>query len=244
MSSRNESAMMGREFPSTHWSLVLSSWGATEASARALEHLCSIYWRPLYVFLRRQGSSSADAQDLVQGFLQRLLKRGDLEHTRPEKGRFRSYLITGLRNYAIKQVRQEKARKRGGGAIRLALDAELAEQLGLADLSASTPEAAFDRQWARILLGRALDRLRAEHVARGKEAMFDTLVPLLEGADEDAYGVIATRLNMRRGAVAVAVYRLRGRLRELLRAEVAQTVGSRAEADAELRELLGALAQA
>ena len=111
------------------------------------------------------------------------------------------------------------------------------------DLSAPSPEAAFDRQWARTILSRALNRLRNEHAARRKESLFEALAPFLEGADANEYEAVAARLGMKKGAVAVAVHRMRGRLQELLRAEVLQTVGSRADAETELRELLETLAR-
>src|SRR6516162_8007420 len=91
------------EFPSTHWSIVLSA-GATSGAAVALEELCRAYWPPLYSFLRRQGYPPHDAEDLVQGFLARLLAREDLAGVCPEKGRFRTFLLTSLRNFTIKQA--------------------------------------------------------------------------------------------------------------------------------------------
>lgn len=195
------------------------------------------------MFLRRKGVPRHDAQDLVQGFLERLLERRDLDTLSPEKGRLRTFLLTALRNFTIKQAERDKASKRGGGRPLLPLDAEEAERLSLPDLSAESPEAAFDRQWARTVLSRALGRLREEHCARNKDAFFEALAPFLEGAGTNEYESAAMKLGMKKGAVAVAVHRMRGRLQELLRAEVLQTVGSHAEAEAELRELLEALAR-
>ncbi len=231
-------------FPTTHWSLVLNA-GETAAPecSKALEELCRTYWTPLYAFLRRQGHSSHDAQDLTQGFLARVIAREDLGEVGPEKGRFRTFLLKGLRNFTIKQAERDNAWKRGGGKAAVPFDAVEAERLSLPDLSAPSPEAAFDRHWARTILGRALARLRDEHTARRKEAFFEALAPFLDGADSNEYEAVAVRLGMKRNAVAVAVHRMRGRLQELLRAEVMQTVGNRADADAELRELLEALAR-
>lgn len=231
-------------FPTTHWSVVLNAGdGAAPANGRALEELCRAYWCPLYAFLRRRGHSPHDAQDLTQGFLARVIAREDLGEVGPEKGRFRTFLLTALRNFTIKQVEHDRAAKRGGGTVAVPIDAEEGERLSLPDLSAPSPEAAFDRQWARTILGRALTRLREEHVARRKESFFEALAPFLEGADANEYEAVAARLGMKKGAVAVAVHRMRGRLQELLRAEVSQTVGSCADAEAELRELLETLAR-
>jgi RNA polymerase sigma factor (sigma-70 family) len=230
-------------FPTTQWTVVKESGGTSAASRSALEEVCRAYWPPLYAFMRRKGRSPHDAQDLVQGFIERLLQRGDLAGVSPEKGKFRTYLLTSLRNYTIKQAEHDKALKRGGGKVFVPIDAEEAERISLPDLTAESPEAAFDRQWARTTIRRALGRLRGEHIARNKEAAFEVLSPFLEGAEPNEYESAASRLGMKPGAVAVAVHRMRRRLQELLRAEVLQTVGNRADADVELRELLEALAR-
>jgi RNA polymerase sigma-70 factor (ECF subfamily) len=56
------------------------------------------------------------------------------------------------------------------------------------------------------------------------------------------YAEIATRLNTSDGAVKVAVHRLRQRYRELLRAEIADTVANPGEIEDEIRNLFAALA--
>ena len=96
------------EFPSTHWSKILSA-GAAPGDSPQLEELCRAYWPPLYAFLRRQGHSPHDAEDLVQGFLGRLLAREDLAGVGPEKGRFRTFLLASLRNFVVKQALRDKA---------------------------------------------------------------------------------------------------------------------------------------
>ena len=95
------------EFPSTQWSTILNA--GHRGSPAALEDLCRAYWLPLYAFLRRQGHSPHDAEDLVQGFLARVLAREDLAEVGPEKGRFRTFLLASLRNFVIKRALREKA---------------------------------------------------------------------------------------------------------------------------------------
>ena len=227
------------EFPSTQWSVVLNAGaGASPLSSSALEDLCRAYWPPLYSFLRRQGHSPHDAEDLVQGFLARLLAREDLAGVGPEKGRFRTFLLTSLRNFTIKQALRDKALKRGGGQITISINAEEAEQLCGPDLTATSPEAAFDRRFAQAVVTRAFTALREEHRARGKESLFEKLSPFLDGAEPDDYEQPAAQLGMTAGAMAVAVHRLRGRLRELLRAEVRQLCSSAAEEAQEMKHLL------
>lgn len=231
-------------FPTTIWSLVASSArGDASRTAAAAEQLCTLYWRPLYAFLRRQGVQPDDAQDLVQGFLARFIARGDAENTDPQRGKFRTYLIAGLRNFMLKQVERDRTDKRGGKHEFVPLDPALAERLSVPDLAAPTPEAAHDRQLARILLARALHRLREEQVARGKGDFFGRVESFLDGAAPQDYVVAAQDLGVTPNRVAVSVHRLRGRLKELVRGEISAWAGSRAETESELRELLQALSQ-
>jgi RNA polymerase sigma-70 factor (ECF subfamily) len=229
------------EFPATKWSVIQRAGGASSLASRAaLEDLCRTYWPPLYAFLRRAGHDPHEAQDLVQGYLARLLERDDLATVSPQKGRFRTYLLAGLRNYLVSEARREGAQKRGGGSTIVSLDLEEAScQLLLA--SSDTPDLAFDRRWAEMILDRSLDALRQEHLARGKAQLYETLKPSLAGDVAEDYAALGRRLGMTPGAVAVAVHRLRLRLRELVRAEVAQTVGSAADLDEEMRSLLAIL---
>jgi RNA polymerase sigma-70 factor (ECF subfamily) len=150
--------------------------------------------------------------------------------------------LAGLRNYLVSEVRREGAQKRGGGRTIVSLDLEAAETSCAPLLSSSdTPDRAFDRSWAEMMLDRSLDALRQEHQARGKEQLYETLKPSLAGEVGEDYAGLGRRLGMTPGAVAVAVHRLRLRLRELVRAEVAQTVGSAADLDEEMRSLLAVL---
>lgn len=226
------------EFPQTHWSLVLSAGDSGERSRQSLDVLIRIYWPPLFAFLRRDGHDPETAKDLLQGFLARLLERQDLAAVGPEKGRFRSYLLAGLRNYLVSEARRENAAKRGAGAVVSMETEEAGRVLAMTPASGLSPETAYDRQWARTVLERALDRLRAEHEAQRKRESFEMLQPALAGDDAEGYGVLAGRLGWTTGAVAVAVFRLRRRLRELVRVEVRETVGSAADLEAELRHLL------
>jgi DNA-directed RNA polymerase specialized sigma24 family protein len=127
-------------FPTTQWTVVLNSTGPSRESEAALEELCRAYWRPLYVFARRSGVIPHDAQDRVQGFIQRLLERRDLANISPDRGRFRTYLLVALRNFMIKQAEHHKAAKRGGGKTIISLNAEEAERFALPDLNVESAE--------------------------------------------------------------------------------------------------------
>ena len=231
------------DFPATKWSVIIRATAAPSPLSRAaLEDLCRLYWPPLYAFLRRSGQTPHAAQDLVQGYLARLLEREDLATVSPTKGRFRSYLLAGLRNYLVSEARQAATHKRGGRAEIISLDLENAEALcPLTHTDAITPDLAFDRRWAETVLEQALEKLRLENIARGKERLYERLKPRLATAAADDYATLGRELGMTPGAIAVAIHRLRVRLRELVRAAVADTVGSAADLEEEMRNLLAIL---
>jgi RNA polymerase sigma factor (sigma-70 family) len=231
-------------FATTHWSVVLAAGGTPSPQSQlALEQLCRAYWFPLYAYLRRRGHASHDAQDLVQDLLAQLIERRAFRGVTPEKGRFRSFLITCLNHVAADGAKRDRAQKRGGGAALLSLDAEEADQLyrleAGKELSAGQ---LFDRRWAMAVLDQALERLRAEQVAAGNEQTFTLLKPFLSDmAESGEYEPLAARLKITPNSVAVTVNRLRSRYRELVRLEVAATVGNPLEVDAEMQHLLAAM---
>ncbi len=76
----------------------------------------------------------------------------------------------------------------------------------------------------------------------GKVRIFDRLKGAISGADADtSLAEIARQLGISANAAKVAAHRLRKRYRELLRAEVAQTLADPAEIDDEIRQLFAAL---
>jgi RNA polymerase sigma factor (sigma-70 family) len=231
-------------FPATHWSLVLAAGqaGSPRADA-ALEKLCRTYWAPLYAFIRRRGHNPEDAQDLTQEFFTQLLKRNDIATTSPEKGRFRSFLLAALKNFLINEWRRGQCEKRGGGQVIIPLDAQPAEaryQLELVE--AATPESLFERHWALTVLDQALNRLRQEYADTGKGDLFDLLKQTLSGEKRTTpHAELAARCGISVGAVDVAVHRLRRRYGELLREEIAHTVGQPGEVDEEMRHLRAVL---
>ena len=234
----------GARFETTHWSVVLAARGDSTAGAkRALATLCETYWYPLYAYLRRQGQSAEDAQDLTQGFFQQILEKGTVERADPERGRFRSFLLTSLKHYVTNEWDKERARKRGGGVRHMSLELENAEgRYQLEPPDDTTPEKVFDWHWALTLLDNVLGKLRAEFVRADKEAVFDRLKVFLGGGSADeSYASVGRALDMSDGAVKVAVHRLRRRYRDILRQEIAQTVTSPEETEAEIRYLWSAV---
>jgi RNA polymerase sigma-70 factor (ECF subfamily) len=226
------------------WSLVLAAGqsGSTR-SEEALATLCRTYWYPLYAFIRRRGSGPHDAEDLAQEFFLHLLEKGAFEKVRREKGRFRSFLLASLKNFLADSWEKSQALKRGGGAKVISFEAANAEETYRAEPSDyADPERLFDRRWAVMVLERVLSRLESEFVDTGRKNRFDQLRVFLTGdSPEVTYAAAAQRLGMTQGAVKVAVLRMRQRYRELLQAEVAETVATSEEIEAELRHLFAAL---
>lgn len=206
---------------------------------RAMEELCRAYWYPLYAFLRSSGNAVHDAQDLVQGFFQSLADGRLLSAAAPEKGRFRTLLLLGLKRFAANEATRERAWKRGGRVETIPLDEALAEERWQehADLMAE-PEAAFDRAWAVAVMEGALARMREEYEAPERRALFDALAPRLTGTADERLGDIAGRLGMSEAAVKMALSRMRRVFGHALRAAVADTVVGEAEIQEELRYLL------
>ena len=231
-----------REFRTTHWSIVLSAKGDSTGAHESLAKLCQTYWYPLYAFVRRQGMSEHDAQDLTQEFFARLLEKGWLDGVERERGRFRSWLLASMKHFLANEWDRANRLKRGGGQTVLSLDAETAEaRYALEPADPVTADRIFERRWALTLLEQVLERLRWEFAAAGKEKLFDEFKAALTGGKMD-YPEIAARLNLNEGAVRVAVHRLRLRYRDLVRAEIAETVATEDEVDAEVQHLFAALA--
>ncbi len=231
-----------RSFHTTRWSLVLATGGDDEERTRALEELCGIYWTPVYAFFRRRGEGEESARDLTQGLFAQLIAKGDFAKADPVRGRFRAYLKTCARHFAINQHEADTAEKRGGGAPTVSLDPFAGdEEWDIEPTDTLTPEQAFERQFAQALLSVVLDRLAEEFGARGRRAQFDGLRCYLEVDGGPGFATSAAALGMSEGAVKVTVHRMRERFRELLVAEVRQTLADPEDAADEVDQLLAAL---
>jgi DNA-directed RNA polymerase specialized sigma24 family protein len=233
-----------RCFATTHWSSVLAAkQGDASIAAAALENLCRTYWYPLYAFLRREGRSPHDAQDLTQEFFARLLRGRFLENVGPHKGKFRSFLLASLKNFLCDEWDKIRAEKRGGGWTVISLDDQNAEEIYRLDANVSEPaERLFEHRWALTLLARALAGLREEFAAAGKIAEFERLKVFLSTPTSDgAYDNVAADLGLAVDNVGVKVHRLRQRYGEHIRAEIAQTVADPADIEGELHLLFDAV---
>jgi RNA polymerase sigma-70 factor (ECF subfamily) len=230
-------------FTTTHWSVVLTAQGRSPAADEALEKLCRTYWWPLYGFVRRNGYTPEEAQDLTQGFFALLLERHDLDVVRREKGRLRSYLLVSLKNFLAKARRRELTIKRGEGQALVPLDELLArEHADLEPADNLTADRIYERRWALTLLEQVLTRLESEYRSGGNAKLFDCLKEFL--SDEPvrrSQAEIAAELGMTENAVKQAFHRFRQRYRELLRDEIAQTVAVPGDVEDELRHFISVL---
>ena len=238
-------AMPGRsEFRTTSWSLILAAASDPTTQAReALSTLCQTYWYPVYAFIRRNGHDPDRAQDLTQGFFARLIEKNYLEDADRRRGRFRSFLLASVKHFLANERDKEHALKRGGGREPVSIDVVEAERwYAPSAVEGLTPETLFERRWALSLLERVLARLRADYAGMGKADQFQVLEPfLMRDGDETRYDVAAARLGITSGALRMSVHRMRGKYRELLRAEIAETVERPEEIEEEIRFLLSIL---
>jgi RNA polymerase sigma-70 factor (ECF subfamily) len=231
----------GAGFPATRWSLVDLASGT--GGSEALERLCLAYWYPLYAFARRSGQNPADAEDLTQGFFQKLLEKNWLADAEREKGRLRTFLLTAFRRYMANEWRRDHTDRRGGGWTKVAWEHAEGEVRYSNSRTDEQAEELFDRQWALAVMEQTLDGLQHEMEQRGKSDHFEELkcVLMLEKGAID-YAVLAERLGMKEGAVRVAVHRLRKRFRLRFREEVALTLEEGEDLGEELQYLACVLA--
>ena len=236
----------GHFFLKTHWSVV---WNARQKdspdSAEARERLCQTYWSPLYQYLRRAGYRQHDAQDLTQEFLSRFLHREWLEHLKDQRGKFRSFLLTFLKNFLRDEHDRASAQKRGGGKELISVDAyEAEEREFVGPVDGLTADQIYERRWAEAVLRKAMEQLRAEYAANGKMALFDQLKDVQPGEHgERSYAQIGAGLGMTEQAVKNAALRFRRRYAQLLREEIAQTVLEPDEVNEELQHLMQVFAR-
>lgn len=219
--------------------------GDTPRARVALGGLCQTYWYPLYAYVRRRGHPAHDAQDLTQEFFAQLLERHSLATASPQRGRFRSFLLTALNHFLANEWHKARTGRRGGGNPVTSLDwAEAEKRYDLEPADHRSPDKLFEKQWALTLLSEVLNRLETEYQQDGKLELFTALKQTLTGTRESQpYLELAEKLDMNEGAIKVAVHRLRRRYRDLIRAAIADTLDETENIDDEMRHLFSALTE-
>lgn len=228
------------EFPSTRWTLIRSAKQSPEARRTAISELMRSYWKPLYVFLRHKGLDATAAQDAVQDVLVQLLERDVIDKVSPEKGRLRAYLKTMASNHLANAHERKTAQKRGGDAALIPLELDVAERLVQSD--ATSPDAAFEQQWAHAVLERAMSRLEAEFRSGERVGPWAVVKQFFTPGPQPSYREVADANDMSLPQLKAFLHRARTRFRELAKEEVVDTVDSATDADAELAELMRVLA--
>jgi DNA-directed RNA polymerase specialized sigma24 family protein len=229
-------------FPTTHWSLVVQARSLASAEARAaLAELCSLYWYPLYAFIRRKGNDADKALDLTQGYFTQLLAKAKIAEVDQSKGRFRAFLRTDCQHFLVDQHRRSTAR--GGGIPLISIDAHDAEsRYRIEPTDHRTPDHLFDRAWALTLLNKVLRLLADEYARSDRTLTFERLKGVLtQGKLALPVATLAAEFATTEAAVHTAVHRLRQRYRRILEAQIAATIDDPSELDAEIRWLFEAV---
>lgn len=204
---------------------------------RALEDICRSRWRPLYVYARRRGLDAFEAEDAVQGLLIRLLEQDFVKRLDPDRGKLRSYLLRALDHYLQNRAEEQRALKRGGGALPRNLESV---ELALAS-SSEDPARAYDREWALDVFERALGELEAELAAGDRRGPVAVIQKLFRFGDAEGYEALAADHGMSVTQLKSFVHRSKRRFRALLLRELGDTVSTVEEAESELRDLLACL---
>ena len=227
---RGETEILGqdRQFPVTEWELVRPG-----PNLQSMDTLVRRYWKPLYFFVRRHRFDVETSKDIVQSFMANMIARDRFSKANRKLGRFRTFVLAALSNFLKDWTRTSSRLKRGGANRTVSLDvASFEATVAQAGSEDESPERAMNRAWARTLLDQALGELAgsAPHLAAFRL--------YLEGT---AYEVIALKTGMSQTAAKVAVHRLRGKLRHILIARIAETVDNEEDLESELSEFVSLL---
>jgi RNA polymerase sigma factor (sigma-70 family) len=233
-------------FSTTRWTLVLRARGESPEAQAALSTLCEAYWQPVFRFFRCEGRDDDTARELTQEFFARLLARRGLDSVQPDRGRFRSFLLGAVKHFLADVRDRANAAKRGGDVTVMPLEpgTDIATELPASDATTQVSDTFFDREWALALVSRAVGALAAESAREGKQVQFEVLKPWLVGEVAGlSQADCARQLGLSEGAAKVAIHRLRKRFRDLVKAEIEQTVSDPTQVAEETRYLVEVLSQ-
>jgi RNA polymerase sigma-70 factor (ECF subfamily) len=177
LDSLSSDAAQARNFPTTRWTLIFDlQCGVPQVKEKALDSLYQQYWLHIYAFVRRKADTSAEAEDLTQGFFERIITGDLLERAEEARGKLRTFLLTCVENYMRGEWQKMNRQKRGGDVSILTMDSANADQL-LAnhDSHELSLERAFDQAWAIALIQTIHEQLASEYSARGKAQDFEIM---------------------------------------------------------------------
>lgn len=229
-------------FHTTRWTSVCAAQSDSDEGRIALADLCEAYYEPVLAYLRCELRDADAAQEMSHSFFAEMLAGGSIRGAQRERGRFRAYLLGALKHFLSRHREAASRLKRGGGQEDVSLENDEAAQL--ADMRQRSPDAEFDRQWAVTVLARGLDALRLECVEEGRESFFRAACPLLTGDGvHGGQAALAAECGQNIEAFRMAVHRLKKRLRERVKAEIADTLDEPAMVQQELESLFAALSR-
>ncbi len=195
-------------FPSTQWSLIRAS-GTTPSGRDAFTELVRAYRAPILAFFRARLPADA-AEDACQSFLAASFEHAWWSRADAQLGSFRNFLLVLLRRHL--------------GKLRAARTPESDAAIDTDAIADGAPEAdrQFDLRFALALTARAVEAQRHHYRERGRDPLFEALLPLLSSPPEHGeLKDIATSLGLPANTLTVELGRLRKRLREQMRAMVA-----------------------
>jgi DNA-directed RNA polymerase specialized sigma24 family protein len=236
------SSSLRSPFHTTRWTRVCLAKADSEDGRRALADLCDAYYEPVVAYLRRVLHDADAARDMSHAFFAVMLAGGTIETADPARGRFRSYLLGAVKHFLSHQREAMQRLKRGGGCAMVPMDD--AEASAVADTRRASPDAEFDKQWAVTVLGRALESLQTECRAQGRGEVFERVKPMLTGdCDHGEQATMAAACGLNAASFRMTVHRLRKRLRQCVKAEVAGTLEDPAMIEEEMGVLFKALGE-
>lgn len=233
-----ETGRTAMPFRTTSWTLIVRA----RASQTDLEELLRRYWGPVYAFLRRTGRSRHEAEDLTQAFLSDVVLRRDLiGRADPERGRFRSYLLTALKRFVIDVHRHESGDGVAHRSVFVPRDSS--ELAAMEPAESDDPARAFDRQWAATVFQAALERTEAACNAKGMNRhwrAFESRIvrPMLHGCEAMPTEDLMAELEVREPQEIYDMIRtVKRKVRGSLRDVIEETVEDPSEIEEELGEL-------
>ena len=237
---QNETTLGGtKRFPQTRWSVLLSVTDAASPKYREnLNYLVSIYWKPVYAYIRRSwNKSNEDAKDLTQGYFMNLLDYESFTKLTASKGRFRSFIKASLKNYLSQEEGFNSRQKRGGDCVQLSIDFGAADEL-IIPAQDSDPEEIFDTEWKQALVARSLEILKEDLAKSGKINYYEIFHEFYYSDSESlSYDQIALKYNVSRFDVGNYLKAARSMFRKIVLTMIADYVSDGNEIDQEFRFL-------
>ena len=160
----------GGHFRTTRWSLITELGKLNSSQSREiLNTLFEDYWRPVYCYIVRSGVAKERAKDMTQDFFcDFLFEKNLFEKARHTKGKFRSLLLTSLRNFLISQNRYETAQKRNKN--RELLNTDLLETFPIkAPPNLLDQDEIFNYSWITALLDNVSNEVEDHFCSKGMQ---------------------------------------------------------------------------